>query len=161
MDTHHVGYRSSGKYDSADELADKVEAAVLVCDGHDDADGYEKEGGDGKGEYQTVPWEVDRVVLDYKDTNSKHCNKCGKIPTYRSVFVVLHQTTVDVFAAHASAVFWLHCRAATVCACRRFRTRHVGSYRLVLCFPFSGAFSERLFGLLPDILAMPAQSVRD
>lgn len=50
MDTHHVGDRSSGKDDSTDELADKVEAAVLVCDSHDDADGYEKEGGNGKGE---------------------------------------------------------------------------------------------------------------
>ena len=50
MDTYHVGHRPSGKDDSADELADKVEAAVLVCDSHYDADGYEKESGNGKGE---------------------------------------------------------------------------------------------------------------
>ena len=50
IDTYHVGDWSPGKDDSADELADEVEAAVLVCDGHDDADGYEKEGGNGKGE---------------------------------------------------------------------------------------------------------------
>ena len=43
-DEDHVGDGAAGKDDAADQLADEVEARVLVCDGHDDADGDEKEG---------------------------------------------------------------------------------------------------------------------
>ena len=50
MIAHHVGDRPPGKDNSADELADKIEAAVLIRDGHDDADWYEEDGGDGKSE---------------------------------------------------------------------------------------------------------------
>ena len=117
VNSHHVGYRPSGKDDSADELADKIETAVLIRDGHDDADWYEEHGGDGKGEEQTIPWEINRVVLNDKDTNSKHGNERDKIPTDWSIFIAAHKTTMDVFAAHTSAEFWLCCRAATVGAC--------------------------------------------
>ena len=47
--SHHICNRSTWKNESADDLADEVETAVLVCDGHDDTDGYEEEGGDRKG----------------------------------------------------------------------------------------------------------------
>lgn len=50
MIAHHIGDRPPGKDDSADELADEVEAAVLIRNSHDDADRYEKDGGNGKGE---------------------------------------------------------------------------------------------------------------
>ena len=46
---YHICNRSTWKNEPADDLADEVETAVLVCDGHDDADGYKKEGGDRKG----------------------------------------------------------------------------------------------------------------
>ena len=47
---YHVCDRSAWENKSADDLADEVETAVLVCDGHDDADRYKEEGGDRKGE---------------------------------------------------------------------------------------------------------------
>ena len=50
FEAYHVSDGSPWKDDSADELADDVETAWLICDGHDDADWYEEEGGDGKGE---------------------------------------------------------------------------------------------------------------
>ena len=43
----HVGDRSSGEDDAADELANEVDAAVLVGYGHDDAVGDEEDGADG------------------------------------------------------------------------------------------------------------------
>ena len=47
---HHVSNRPPWKDDTADELADEVEAAVLVRDSHDYTHGYKKESGNGKGE---------------------------------------------------------------------------------------------------------------
>jgi len=44
----HVRDRSTGEYNTADELADEVDAALLVCDGHDDADGDEEDCADAK-----------------------------------------------------------------------------------------------------------------
>ena len=46
---YHICNRSTWKNKSADDLADEVETAVLVCDGHDDADRYKEEGSNGKG----------------------------------------------------------------------------------------------------------------
>lgn len=46
---YHICDGSTWENKSADDLADEVETAVLVCDGHDDADGYEEEGGNRKG----------------------------------------------------------------------------------------------------------------
>lgn len=46
---NHIGYRSSGEDDAADELADEVQAAVLIGDGHDNANGDEQHGGDAQG----------------------------------------------------------------------------------------------------------------
>jgi hypothetical protein len=62
-DEDHVCDWPAGEEDAADELADQVDAAVLVCDGHDDGDGDEEEGADGEGEEEAVPGEVDRVAL--------------------------------------------------------------------------------------------------
>lgn len=47
---YHISDRPPGEDESADDLADEVETAVLICIGHDDADRYEEEGGNGKGE---------------------------------------------------------------------------------------------------------------
>ena len=148
---YHVGDGSPGEDDAADELADEVEAAVLVCDGHDDADGDEEEGGDGEGEQEAVPGEIDGVVFDDKDTDGEHCDERGKIPTYRSVFVAAHQTTVYVFAAHTGAEIWLCCRTITVGTSWRLGSSHAGSQALVLDFAFFGAFCKRLLCLLPDV----------
>lgn len=46
-DEDHVGDGAAGEGDAADELADEVDAAVLVGDGHDDAVGDEEDGADG------------------------------------------------------------------------------------------------------------------
>ena len=45
-DKDHIGHRSSGKDDAADELADKVEAIMLICDGHDDRNRQEHNSSD-------------------------------------------------------------------------------------------------------------------
>ena len=140
-EAYHVGNRSTWENNSANELADEVKTAVLIRDCHDDADGYEEDGGNGKGEQQTIPREVYRVVLDDKDANSKHCNKCGKIPTNWSVFVAVHQTAMDVFTAHASSGIRLY-RAATLGACCRLGALRCGPYGLVLLFVFSGPFCK-------------------
>lgn len=44
-DEDHVCDRAAGEDVAGDELADEVEGRVLVCDGHDYADGDEEEGG--------------------------------------------------------------------------------------------------------------------
>jgi hypothetical protein len=43
-------------------LADEIDAAVLVGDGHDDAVGYEEDGPDGEGQQKAVPGEVDGIA---------------------------------------------------------------------------------------------------
>ena len=45
---YHICNRSTRKNESADDLADEVETAVLVRDGHDDADRYKENSGDRK-----------------------------------------------------------------------------------------------------------------
>lgn len=45
-DKDHVRDRAAGKYDATEELADQVETAVLVGDGHDDTNRYEENAGD-------------------------------------------------------------------------------------------------------------------
>lgn len=49
-DKDHVCNGAAREYDAADELADEVDAAVLVGDGHDDAVGDEEYGADGEGQ---------------------------------------------------------------------------------------------------------------
>lgn len=61
-DEDHVGNGAAGEGDAADELADEVDAAVLVGDGHDDAVGDEEDGADGEGEEEAVPGEVDGIA---------------------------------------------------------------------------------------------------
>lgn len=61
-----------------------------------------------------------------------------------------------VFTAHTSARGWLCCRVTTVGACCGLWSRHPGPQALILDFTFTRAFFKRLFGLLPDIWAMPA-----
>ena len=153
---HHVGDGSAWEDHAADELADEVEAAVLVCDGHNDADGDEEDGGDGESEQETVPGEIDRVVFNDKDTNGEHCGERGKIPTDWCIFVAAHQTRVYVFTAHTGAEIWLCSRTTTVGTSWGLGSCHTGSQALVLHFAFFGAFCKRLLRLLPDIWAMPA-----
>ena len=43
---YHICNGSTRKNESADNLADEVETAVLVCDGHDDANRYKEDCGD-------------------------------------------------------------------------------------------------------------------
>lgn len=49
-DEDHVGDGAAGEDGAADELADEVDAAMLVCDGHDYAVWYEEDGAYGEGE---------------------------------------------------------------------------------------------------------------
>jgi len=58
----HVSDRTAREYGARDELADQVDAAVLVGDGHDDADGDEEHAANAEGQQQAVPWEVDRIT---------------------------------------------------------------------------------------------------
>ena len=153
---YHVGDGSAGEDDAADELADEVEAAVLVCNGHDDADGDEEDGGDGEGEQEAVPGEIDGVVFDDEYTDGEHGGERGKIPTHWGIFVATHQTRVDVFAAHAGAMLRLRCRTTTVGTSWGLGSSHARSQALVIDFAFFGAFCKRLLCLLPDVWAMPA-----
>ena len=50
MSAYHVSNRPPGEDDSANELADELETAVLVRNSHDDADWDEEDGSSGKGE---------------------------------------------------------------------------------------------------------------
>lgn len=54
-DEDHVGDGAAREDDAADELADEVDAAVLVRHRHDDAVGDEEEGADGEREQEAVP----------------------------------------------------------------------------------------------------------
>ena len=47
---YHISNRPPWKNESANDLADEVETAVLIRDSHDDTDRYEEEGGNGKRE---------------------------------------------------------------------------------------------------------------
>ena len=58
----HVGDRSTWKNSTANELADEIDAAVLICDGHDDADGNEENRADAKGKNQSIPWKMNWVA---------------------------------------------------------------------------------------------------
>lgn len=114
---NHVGDRTTGKDAAADELADQVRAALLVRDRHDDPDGDEKNSRDGKGKDETVPGQIDRVVLHNEDADREHCQEGGEIPRERRILVALHQPVVDVFSAHqAIHLRFLGC-AATPDAC--------------------------------------------
>ena len=48
-DKDHVGDGASGENGAGDQLADQVNAAVLICDGHDDADGDKENAADSEG----------------------------------------------------------------------------------------------------------------
>lgn len=99
-DKDHVGDGAAGKGDAADELADEVDAAVLVGDGHDDAVGDEEDGADGEGEEEAVPGEMDGIVFNDKDANGGHGDKGQKVPADGSIFIPLHKTAMDVLVAH-------------------------------------------------------------
>ena len=43
---NHIRYGTTGEYNTANELADEVETAVLIGDGHDDGYGQEHDSGD-------------------------------------------------------------------------------------------------------------------
>lgn len=61
-DEEHVCDGAAGEDGTADELADEVDAGVLVGDGHDDAVGDEEDGAEEEGEKEAVPWEVDWIT---------------------------------------------------------------------------------------------------
>ena len=69
----HVGNWSPGEDTSADQLAYEVDAALLVGDGHDDANGDEESRADAECEKKAVPREVDGVVLDNVHADGGHC----------------------------------------------------------------------------------------
>lgn len=50
VNAHHICNRPPREDYAADELADEVETAVLIRNGHDNTHWYEEDGGDGKGE---------------------------------------------------------------------------------------------------------------
>lgn len=45
---------------------------MLIGDGHDDADRDEEEPGDGQGEQDAVPRQVNRITFHHVDTNHEH-----------------------------------------------------------------------------------------
>lgn len=59
----HIRNRSSGEDNATDKLAYQVETAMLVCDGHNDADGDEEDAGNTQGQEQPIPWQMDRVAI--------------------------------------------------------------------------------------------------
>lgn len=54
-DEDHIGDRAPREHRTTYELTDKVDAAVLICHGHDDADRYEKYGADSQRKQQPIP----------------------------------------------------------------------------------------------------------
>lgn len=63
---NHVCNRPSWENGTTDELTDQVNTAVLICDGHDDADGNEQDGAYAKSEKQAVPWQMHRITRDIR-----------------------------------------------------------------------------------------------
>ena len=59
---NHICYRTTRKESTAYKLADKIYAAMLICNRHDNAYGYKEECTDREGKEKSVPWEVDRVT---------------------------------------------------------------------------------------------------
>lgn len=49
-DKDHVRNGSTREHCSTDELTDEVYATVLICDSHDDANGYEEDRADAESE---------------------------------------------------------------------------------------------------------------
>ncbi len=60
---YHVGNRSAGKDGASDELADEIDAAMLIRHGHDDTNGDEEHTAYCEGEQQTVPRKMDRIAV--------------------------------------------------------------------------------------------------
>ncbi len=61
-DKDHIGDRATWEYGAADELADEVDGAMLICDGHDDAIGDEEDGAQAESEEKSIPREMNRVA---------------------------------------------------------------------------------------------------
>ena len=55
-DEHHIGNGTAREHGATNQLADQIYATVLICDCHDDADGYEKEAADAESKKQAIPW---------------------------------------------------------------------------------------------------------
>jgi hypothetical protein len=60
---NHISNWTTRESNASDELAYKVNAAVLVCDGHDDADWDEENGTDSESHQQAIPGEMDGVAI--------------------------------------------------------------------------------------------------
>lgn len=69
---------------------------MLIGDCHDDANRDEEEGSDGKGEDQTIPWKMDRVVLCDEEADAEHENKGEKIPDQGYVRIACHETVMHI-----------------------------------------------------------------
>ena len=150
---HHVRYGAPGEDGAAYKLADEIEAAMLVGNRHDDADGDEEDGSNAQGEHESVPRQMDRVVLDNENPNGQHGDKSGQVPNHRRVFIPAHQAGVDVFGTIHHAFRVSRARASS---------SRVGGNGLVFCRAFPPmALSQRLSRLFPYISAMPAGGVRD
>lgn len=60
---NHVCNWPPGEEGPADELADQKETALLVRDGHDNANRDEKDSADAEGQQEPVPRQVHRVAI--------------------------------------------------------------------------------------------------
>lgn len=92
----HIGNRTTGKYDSADQLADEVDAALLVRNGHDNANGNEEDCPDAECQQKTIPRQMDRIVFDNEHADGGHAQTSQYVPGNRYVFVSPHQPVVYV-----------------------------------------------------------------
>ena len=111
----HVCDGAAGEDGSANELADQIDTAMLVGDGHNDANWDEEDGTDSKGQDETIPWEMDGVterelveawemnmrnlLFANKDAHCSHAYEGEEIPAERRIFVSLHQSIVDILLA--------------------------------------------------------------
>ncbi len=95
----HVCDRAARKYDTADELADQIQTAMLIRDSHDDANRDEEHASDAKSKQESIPGKMHRIVLDYKHPDGEHGDKGDKVPMHWSILVPSHKTSVNIIAA--------------------------------------------------------------
>ena len=69
---------------------------MLICDSHDDANRDEEQSRYGEGEYQTIPWEMDRIVLCDEESNDEHGHEGQQIPDQGHIGIACHETIVHV-----------------------------------------------------------------
>lgn len=62
-DEDHVRDRPAREDCPADKLTNEVNAAVLICDGHNNSNWDKEDGADTQRKKQTVPWQMHRVTM--------------------------------------------------------------------------------------------------